>query len=101
MSGDGMEDDWLYDGRTLTPEQEKKKYDYIRNIYNASTRNSNKGDLGMRSRQEKALEIRDLITKINAISAELQEDGFTVEFHGVRTIRNRITEVSVERKQFL
>jgi len=55
----------------------------------------------MKSRQKKAEEIRDLITKVNAISAELQEDGFTVEFHGVRTIRNRITEVSVERKQSL
>jgi len=59
------------------------------------------GEITMKSRQKKAEEIRDLITKVNAISAELQEDGFTVEFHGVRTIRNRITEVSVERKQSL
>jgi len=36
----------------MTPGQEKKKYDHIRNIYNASTR-SNTGDLDVKTRQEK------------------------------------------------
>jgi len=34
----------------------------------------------MKSRQEKANEIRDLITQINARVAELQEDGYSVVF---------------------
>jgi len=81
----------------MTSEQEKKKYDYIRNLYNASTR-SNTGDLDMKSRQEKALEIRDLITQINARVSELEEDGFAVQFlGGTRRIKGLIKEVVVSK----
>lgn len=36
----------------------------------------------MKSRQIKALEVRDLITQVNARVAELREDGYKVEFIG-------------------
>ncbi len=35
-----------------------------------------------KKRQDRANEIRDLITRVNALSAELKEDGFSVIFQG-------------------
>lgn len=62
--------------------------------------------MGMTTRQEKALELRDLVTKINAIVAELQEDDCTIVFSGTTKgryssysyIKGMIGEVVVERK---
>jgi len=57
----------------------------------------------MNTRQEKALEIRDLIKQVNARVAELKEDGCTIEFVGAgmhthrRHIQGRITDVIIER----
>lgn len=59
----------------------------------------------MKTRQEKALELRDLVTKINAIVAELEEDDCTVAFNGKmvyarrkQVIHGLIDKVEVERK---
>jgi len=81
-----MEFDYLFDERgeklsregKLTEEEERLRYDYIRNIYNSSSRTNSKGDMGMKTRQSKSLEMRDLITRYNALCAELLEDGCQV-----------------------
>ena len=57
----------------------------------------------MKTRQEKANEIRDLIKQVNARTAELQEEGCTVSFNTVdermyRTgIDGIINSVTIER----
>jgi len=57
----------------------------------------------MKSRQEKALEIRDLVKQINARVAELKEDGCTIEFVGSgmyshrKYINGLIKDVLIER----
>lgn len=51
--------------------------------------------MGMKSRQGKALELRDLITKVNAISAELREDGCSVSFKC--TLGGRIKDLLIEK----
>jgi len=84
----------------MNKQEEREKYDYIRNIYNASTK-LNRGDLGMKTRQEIALEIRDLITQVNARVAELEEEGYSVSFlNGSQRYSKRtgkITEVVIEK----
>jgi len=56
----------------------------------------------MKTRQDKANEIRDLITQINARVAELGEDGFTVAFlGGTRRIKGMLKEVVVSRMTHL
>ena len=50
----------------------------------------------MKTRQEKALELRDLVTKVNAISAELKEDGCFISFKG--GIKGHINDVIIEKK---
>jgi len=58
----------------------------------------------MKTRQEKALEIRDLVKQVNARVAELQEDGCTIRFKGVgmmyepiQYINGIIDDVKIER----
>ena len=80
---------------------ENGEYDYIRNIYNASTRNS-EGNMGLKTRQEKALEIRDLLKQVNARVAELEEDGYAVEFKGrMRKFKGFITDVIITKTTVL
>jgi len=58
----------------------------------------------MKTRQEKALEIRDLITQVNARVAELEEEGCIVEFVGEsipycisKSLKGMIKDVLIER----
>jgi len=62
----------------------------------------------MKSRQKKALEIRDLITQVNARVAELEEDGYTISFQskpllglGTRSILGKIYDVSITKSTIL
>ncbi len=48
-----------------------------------------------KKRQDKANEIRDLITRVNAVSAELKEEGYTVIFRGGRF--GNIKDVQIHR----
>lgn len=64
--------------------------------------------MGMKTRQEKALDIKDYITKVNALVAELEEEGWEVMFHGKyiyagsrRSIDGLISDVSIKRVQKL
>jgi len=50
----------------------------------------------MKKRQDKANEIRDLVKRINARIAELEEDGYTVQFSG-QNWRGKINNVTIER----
>lgn len=57
----------------------------------------------MKTRQEKANEIRDLITQINARVAELEEDGYSVELVGrfyraaIPVIHGLINDIRITR----
>ena len=46
----------------------------------------------------KSAELRGLITKANAIVAELEEEKYTVTFKGVGHTFGMITEVTVEKQ---
>jgi len=84
----------------LTKKEERDKYDYIRNIYSASTRVDN--DMGIKTRQAKALEIRDLLKQVNARVAELEEEGYTVEFKGrMRKFNGFIQDVIISKTTVL
>ena len=51
--------------------------------------------MGIKTKQEKALELRDLIDKVNILSSELKEEGYTVVFKG--GVRGNIREVLVTK----
>ena len=58
----------------------------------------------MKTRQEKALEIRDLITKINERVADLEEDGYIIYFSskhvaglGIKSISGKIDKVKINK----
>ena len=63
-------------------------YDYIRDLYSTSISRLWEDNMGVESdkayktRWAKSAEIRKLITTINALSAELKEEGWKVEFNG-------------------
>jgi len=85
----------------MVESEERKKYDYIRNIYSAST-GSSEGNMGMKTRQAKALEIRDLLKQVNARVAELEEEGYTVEFKGrMRKFKGFIQDVIISKTTIL
>ena len=54
--------------------------------------------MDMKTRQDKANEIRDLVTQINARVSELDEDGYEITFRGYnKTIVGKITDLSIEK----
>jgi len=58
--------------------------------------------MGLRTRQQKALEIRDLLRQVNARVAELEEDGYEVSFKGkLRTFKGFIKDVIITKTTVL